>query len=113
MPWTVAFNDIVAEDLEWFGLKGSRALFKALLAKLKEDPLAETKNMKTLRPNSFAQRELRINGKYRVLFNVNEAAHSVTVLTVGEKKGNKLLIRGKEFTGHHESHSPKQSESPP
>ena len=59
--------------------------------------------MKTLRPNSFAQRELRLFGKYRVLFNVDEEKQEVTILLVGEKQGNKLLVRGQEFTAHHES----------
>ena len=66
-------------------------------------PLAETRNAKTLRPNPVAERELRLFGKYRVLFNVDEDAEEVTILLVGEKRGNSLIVQGEEFTEHHES----------
>jgi hypothetical protein len=47
--------------------------------------------MKTLRPNPVAQRELRLFGKYRVLFNVDQENEKVTIMLVGEKRGNSLL----------------------
>lgn len=68
------------------------------------NPLAETRNMKTLRPNPCAQRELRLSGKYRVLFDVDESEETVTIVLVGEKQWNKLIVQGKEFTAHHEDH---------
>jgi hypothetical protein len=74
---------------------------------LEFDPLAESKNMKTLRPNPVAERELRLLGKYRVLFSVNKKAKVVTIILVGEKQGNKLVVGGKEFHGH-ESDPPEQ-----
>ena len=72
--------------------------------------VSEGKNLKTLRQNPFAQRELRLRGKYRVLFNVVTAESLVHVLAVGEKSGERLLVRGKEFTAHHEDSSIEQSE---
>ena len=62
--------------------------------------------MKTLRLNPVAQRELRLFGKYRVLFNVDRESREVTIIMVGEKRGNSLFVRGREFTAHHESHPP-------
>jgi len=59
-------------------------------------------NMKTLRPNPVAQRALRLFGKYRVLFDVDEDAEKVTIVVVGEKRGEALLVQGKEFTEPHE-----------
>ena len=64
------------------------------------DPLLESRNMKTLRPNPVAERELRLFGRYRVLSNVNEANEEVTIILVGEKRGNSLFVQGEEFTGH-------------
>ena len=61
--------------------------------------------MKTLRPNPVAGRELRLFGRYRVLFNVDEPAQVVTIVLVGEKRGQALIVQGEEFTEHHESHS--------
>jgi hypothetical protein len=68
------------------------------------NPLKESQSMKTLRPNPAAQRGLRLFGKYRVLFNVDEEREEVTIILVGEKRGSTLLVRGQEFTAHHESH---------
>lgn len=59
--------------------------------------------MKTLRPNPVAQRELRLFGRCRVLFNVNRPQQRVTIVLVGEKRGNALIVQGRRFTEHHES----------
>lgn len=93
-------------DLRWFGRKDGRLLLDTAVERLKADPLAETRHLKTLRPNAVAQRELRLFGKYRVLFNVDAAAEVVTIVLVGEKRGESLLVQGEEFTEHHESHPP-------
>ena len=60
--------------------------------------------MKALRPNPMARRELRLLGKYRVLFDVEREERRVMVVLVGEKRGNTLLVQGRRFTAHHESH---------
>jgi hypothetical protein len=99
-------KDAVVDHLEWFGKKTGRKLLKEAIEFLERDPLAESKNMKTLRPNPFADRELRIFGKYRFLFVLDEEARRVTIVLAGEKRGNKLLVCGKEFTEHHESDPP-------
>jgi mRNA-degrading endonuclease RelE of RelBE toxin-antitoxin system len=105
MRWTVTLKESVIEDLRWFGRKDGRILLDEAESRLSTDPLAETKSLKTLRPNPLAQRELRLFGKYRVLFNVDEEQQEVTIIVVGEKRGNALLVRGQEFSAHHESHS--------
>lgn len=105
MPWNVEIKEAALEHLRWFGKKVGRKLLVASLEQLQRDPLAETKNQKTLRPNRIAQRELRIFGKYRVLFSVDEEDRSVTVILVGEKRANRLLVAGEEFNEHHEGNS--------
>jgi mRNA-degrading endonuclease RelE of RelBE toxin-antitoxin system len=100
MNWDVFLKDSVRDDVRWFGKKDGRRILQAALKLLRKDPLAQTKNIKTLRPNSFAQRELRLLGKYRVLFDVDEDGSTVTVLAVGEKRGNMLLVQGEEFRAH-------------
>src|SRR5437660_11045243 len=106
MAWTVTLKESVMEDLRWFGRKDGRKLLEAAEERLSADPLAETRNLKTLKPNPVAQRELRLFGKYRVLFNVDPAAEVVTIVLVGEKRGESLIVQGEEFTEHHEGHSP-------
>lgn len=75
--------------------------------RLSLDPLVETQHMKTLRPNATAQRELRLFGKYRILFNVDPAEELVTIVVVGEKQGETLVVQGKRFTAPYESDSVK------
>ena len=100
MKWEVALKDSVRDDLRWFSKKDGRLILQAALQLLTKDPLAETKNMKTLRPNPFAQRELRLLGKFRLLFDVDHDNSMVTVLAIGETRGNILLVQGEEFRAH-------------
>lgn len=90
------------EDLRWLGRKESRWLLREAQKRLAQDPGAETRNMKTLRENPIAQRELRLYGKYRILFNVNLATREVTLVVVGRKHGNALFVQGRRFTGYRE-----------
>ena len=103
MAWTVELKQSVIVELRWFGKRDGRQLLKEALRRLEEDPLVESRQMKTLRPNPVAGRELRLFGKYRVLFNVDEPAQVVTIVLIGEKRGEALIVQGEEFTGHHES----------
>ena len=101
MPaWTVVLKDSVIGDLRALGRKEGRALLKAASARLTADPLAETRNLKTPRPNPAAERELRLFGIYRVLFNANSTARRVTVVLAGEKRGDSLFVQGRRFTAH-------------
>jgi mRNA-degrading endonuclease RelE of RelBE toxin-antitoxin system len=102
MAWTVEVKEAAVEHLRWLGKKTGRPVLKKALEYLERDPLVETNNLKTLRPNPIAPRELRLLGKYRVLFSVNEANQLVTILLVGEKVGSRLLVLGQEFSAHHE-----------
>jgi hypothetical protein len=72
---------------------------------LRADPTAETRNLKTLRPNPVAERALRLFGKYRVLFHLDSEARVATLVLVGEKRGDTLIVQREEFRGRHEDHS--------
>jgi hypothetical protein len=102
----VTLKESVIADLRALGPSRGRAVLKAAVARLAADPLAATRHMKTLRPNPVAQRELRLFGKYRVLFVVEPGKRRVTIVLAGEKRGDTLLVQGRRFTGHNESHSP-------
>ena len=104
MSWTVTLQESVLDDLRWFGKKEGRLLLREAEEYLGIDPLAETRNTKTLRPNPVAHRDLRLRGCNRFLFNVDEAEREVTIVLVGEKQGDALLVQGEGFTEHHESH---------
>ena len=38
-----------------------------------------------------------------MLFDVDVEEELVTIVLVGEKRGNALFVQGEEFTAHHES----------
>ena len=105
VAWTVHLKESVIEDLRWFGKKDSRTLLIEAERKLRADPLTDTRNMKVLRSNPVAQRELRLLGKYQVSFDVDEETEEATIVLVGEKRCDSLLVRGEEFAEHHESDS--------
>jgi mRNA-degrading endonuclease RelE of RelBE toxin-antitoxin system len=105
LPWKITLKESVIEDLRWLGRREGRLVLKAAAACLATDPLAESRNLKRLRPNPVAERELRLHGKYRVLFNVDTRKKVVTIILVGEKRGESLVVRGEEFAAHHEGDS--------
>ena len=59
------------------------------------EPTAETRNRKEMRPNALASWELRI-GDLRVYYGVPEEPQTVTVVAVGIKHGNRVFIGGVE-----------------
>jgi hypothetical protein len=50
--WTVALKESVVDDLRAFGKHG-RVLLRTAAARLAENPLANTRQLKTLRPNRW------------------------------------------------------------
>ena len=101
MPaWTVTLKQSVIDDLRALGRKQGRAALTVATERLSSDPLATTRHLKSLRPNPVAHRELRLFDRYRVLFTVDEAETTVTIVLVGEKRGNSLYVQGERFTAH-------------
>ena len=85
------------EDLRWLGRGNGRWVLKEAIRRLQADPTMETRHMKTLRENALAQRELRLHGKYRILFNIDLERREVTILVVAIKRHNELFVRGQRF----------------
>jgi hypothetical protein len=82
------------------GRKQGSAVLKAATERLSSDPLATTRHLKNLRPNPVAHRELRLFGRYQVLFTLDEAERTVTIVLVGKKRGSSLYVQGERFTAH-------------
>jgi mRNA-degrading endonuclease RelE of RelBE toxin-antitoxin system len=77
--------------------RSQRVLEAAILSRLRDRPEVPTNAIKRLRPNPFAQFELRVQD-LRVLYNVEGA--EVVILVVGRKVGNQLIVGSEEFHGH-------------
>jgi mRNA-degrading endonuclease RelE of RelBE toxin-antitoxin system len=87
-----------------------RIILDGIELHLRHQPTQETRRMKPLRLNPVAPWELRL-GDYRVSYDVAEADRSVDVL-VGEKRGDRPFILGKEYTAP-ESDRPPGGENEP
>src|SRR5207249_2414949 len=100
----MAFRITMTADAEsqWRTLiaREQRVLEAAVQARLIHQPTTLTQAVRRLRPNPFAEYELRV-GNLRVLYNVE--GMEVVLLVVGRKVGNKLIVEGEEFHGHQDN----------
>ena len=101
-PFNINLTEGAQADLSWFAAYALRIIFDGIEVHLRYQPTLGSRRIMTMRPNPVAGWELRL-GDYRILYDVDDAARTVTVQTIGEKRGNRLVIRGQEFT-EHESH---------
>src|ERR1700722_3455189 len=97
MSITITITDDADRQFKTLSARDQRILEAAILARLHEQPTTPTKAIKRLRPNPFAEFELRV-GNLRVLYNVE--GNEVVLLIVGRKEGNKLIVEGEEFHAH-------------
>ena len=63
---------------------------------LTREPDQPTRNRKQLRPNPLAEWELRV-GTFRVFYTIENNLVVVTVIAIGCKDHNTLIIEGEEF----------------
>ncbi len=82
-------------DLSYYTAFERKLIVSEIREQLTHQPHVETKNRKPLRDSPLASWELRVS-KYRVFYEVDEVASTVSVVSVGHKEHNVLLIRGKE-----------------
>jgi len=92
----IRFTESALEDIAWFQTRDRRIVFDGIQQQLADEPVVETRNRKTLRPNRTAEWEVRIEA-FRVFYDVDIGQQVVDVKVVGRKSGSKVLVRGKEF----------------
>jgi hypothetical protein len=85
----------------WIGSSLNITVATTIEEQLSHAPATETRNRKPLEePASFgATWELRFGPKntFRIFYDVNHDERTVSVLAIGVKEGNRLLIGGQEF----------------
>ena len=91
----IEVTEAAKTDLSYYNAFERKLLVSEIRVQLTHQPLVATGNRKALRENPIATWELRV-GKYRVFYDVDESALWVTVVAVGHKEHNALMIRGKE-----------------
>lgn len=104
MAYKISITTVADSHLQALPVREQRIVQKAVAARLQEFPSQPTRAIKQLRPNPYAEYELRV-GNLRILYNVEEE-HEVVILLIGRKVGNKLIVAGEEFNEHQQD-SPK------
>jgi mRNA-degrading endonuclease RelE of RelBE toxin-antitoxin system len=79
-----------------FKKRDRKIIVDGIAEQLRHDPVGETRNRKRLRPNATSEWELRIE-KYRIFYDLNHEERVVEVKVVGEKRGNRVVVRGEEY----------------
>jgi mRNA-degrading endonuclease RelE of RelBE toxin-antitoxin system len=110
MPYRITITEDAERQLRALSVRDQRNLETAVLTRLVHAPTSPTKAVKQLRPNPFAQFELRA-GQLRALYNVE--SDEVIILLVGRKVGNKLIVEGDEFRGHQDDPPEQPGNEPP
>ncbi len=98
-PFEIDLEAEAYDDLAYFHAKQRQEIFDSITVHLRHRPTWETHKIKRLRPNLFAEWELRL-GDWRVLYDVDEPNMVVRIQAIGEKRGNQLFVRGEEFHKH-------------
>jgi mRNA-degrading endonuclease RelE of RelBE toxin-antitoxin system len=106
MPRRPKFTRIFAPEtidhLDVIERKHHSLIERAIDEQLSYTPEKETRNRKPLEePSPFnAGWELRCGprNRFRVFYEVDAAEHTVSVLAIGVKEGNRLIIGGEEFS---------------
>lgn len=97
MPFRIFITEDADRQYRAMPVRDRRVLQHAIFSRLQHQPMSLSKAIKRLRPNPFAEFELRA-GNLRVLYNVEE--DEVVILLFGRKVGNKLIVEGEEFHAH-------------
>lgn len=95
-PFEVKLTSAALGDLAPFKRRDRKFILDGLEGQLAYEPHVETRNRKRLRPNRTSEWEVRI-GKYRVFYDVRQNERIVEVKVIGEKRGNKVVVRGEEY----------------
>lgn len=95
LPFRVAYTYDAREHLRALSAQERSLILDRVDEELVHTPHRPTRHRKPLRPNPVATWELRI-GELRVFYDLDAAAGTVTVVAVGVKRRNRLMIGTEE-----------------
>lgn len=96
MAYEIEYSPETEQHLRVLTARQRAIVFDAVDEQLVHEPSVETRNRKPMRPNPLAPWELRV-GDLRVYYNIQEEpAQLVTILAVGVKDRDRVLIGGEE-----------------
>ena len=96
MAYRIEYSPETEKHLRVLTARQRAMVFDAVDEQLADQPTVETRNRKPMRPNPLAPWELRI-GDLRVYYDIEEEPEQrVTIVAVGIKDRNRVLIGGEE-----------------
>jgi mRNA-degrading endonuclease RelE of RelBE toxin-antitoxin system len=97
VAYRIRFTESAEQHFAELTARQQAIVLSAVKVQLRYEPSRETRNRKQLRPNPFAPWELRV-GFLRVFYEVDaRELDLVNVLAIGIKRGNRLIVSGKEI----------------
>ena len=97
MAYRIQFTSSADEHFAQLTAREQAIVLNAVKVQLRHEPTKETRNRKPLRPNPMAPWELRV-GFIRVFYEVDALEPDlVNALAIGIKRGNQLMVSGKEI----------------
>jgi mRNA-degrading endonuclease RelE of RelBE toxin-antitoxin system len=97
VAYRIRFTQSAEEQFVQLTARQQAIVLDAVKVQLRHEPLRETRNRKQLRPNPLAPWELRV-GFLRVFYEVDAVESDlINVLAIGIKRGNRLIVSGKEI----------------
>lgn len=98
MSYRIEYSPDTNDHLRALTARQRSIVFGAVDDQLANEPGKETRNRKPMRPNPIAPWELRVR-ELRVYYDIAEQPEPlVTILAVGIKKRDRVVIGGKEYT---------------
>ncbi len=97
MAYKIDFADSTKEHLKYLTAHQRATIFESVKRQLVHEPFVKTRNRKNLAKNLIAPWELRI-GDLRVFYDASpNEPNVVEIVAIGIKRGNRLLVAGKEI----------------
>ncbi|MEZ4663330.1 MAG: type II toxin-antitoxin system RelE/ParE family toxin [Caldilineaceae bacterium] len=96
--YEIDFTQTAIDDLRHFRKFEQNIILDAIETRLTYEPTAETQNRFRRDPPEIAAWELRI-GKFRVLYDADDAIMIVRIERIGDKPNNTLRLRGQQWQG--------------
>lgn len=97
LAYRIEYSPATGEHLAALSARQRAIVFDTVDEQLVHQPDVETRNRKSMRPNRLAPWELRM-GELRVYYEIAKNPENVvTIVAVGRKARNRVLIGGKEI----------------
>jgi mRNA-degrading endonuclease RelE of RelBE toxin-antitoxin system len=96
LPYRILYSLRARDSLRSLTARQRSLVVDGIDEQLASEPEVPTRNRKQMRDNPLAPWELRI-GTFRVYYEVETQEETVTVIAVGVKKRDRVIVGGKEI----------------